>query len=77
MARAGKPLQMVSIRIYAGDIERLRKLYPSVPHNRAIREIIHKHLNRVEALYREQIGQETEITVQLDEDQSYGTKPTE
>lgn len=67
MGRLSKPLEMVSVRIYAGDKERLQKMYPSVPHNRAIREIVHKHLNRVEALYQEQVGGETDVEVEIDE----------
>lgn len=37
------PLEMVSIRLYEGDRDTLASFYPSVGHNAAIREIVHRH----------------------------------
>jgi hypothetical protein len=46
MARGDKVL--ITIRIYAGDRERLQRFFPSIDYNRAIREIVHQQLNVLE-----------------------------
>ena len=38
----------VTIRLYVGDKERLDELYPEQRHNFIIRELIHKHIKKIE-----------------------------
>lgn len=47
MAQRGNKT-IVTIRIYDGDRERLERFYPTLKYNRAIREIIKKHLDGLE-----------------------------
>ncbi len=37
-------LVKITIRIFEGDKEELDEFYPLIGHNRAMREVIHKHI---------------------------------
>lgn len=43
------PLEVVTVKLFEGDRERLKELYPKVGYNRAIRQLIRKHLDELEA----------------------------
>lgn len=55
--KSDRPLEVVTLRLYEGDRERMRDLYPSLGYNRAIREIIHKHLRQAESTITERAGE--------------------
>lgn len=38
----------ISLRLFDGDLERLRLYYPSHPYNAVIRQLVHNHLNRLD-----------------------------
>lgn len=44
-----RPLQKVTIRLYAGDFERLGCLFPKMGANKAIREILRRKIETIEA----------------------------
>ena len=41
-------LEKVTLRLFTGDIARIKEYYPNLGHNRAIREIISKHLRSLD-----------------------------
>lgn len=53
LKRGGK--QIITIRIYAGDIERLERFFPSLKYNMAIRELLHQRLNEIEEKYNQTV----------------------
>ena len=38
----------ISLRLFDGDLERLRRFYPANGYNEVIRALVHAHLNRLE-----------------------------
>ena len=47
--------EKVTIRLYIGDKERLRRFFPTLDYNRAIREIIKHALDRAEEKFNQQV----------------------
>ena len=46
---------IVTIRLFAGDRERLQRFYPTMNYNNAIRQIVHRHLNSAEETYNREV----------------------
>lgn len=45
---------LICLRVFDGDLERLRRFYPNNPYNEVIRGLISAHLNRLEERERVQ-----------------------
>lgn len=45
-----RPLENVALRLYAGDKEVLKRFYPEIGYNAAIREIVTKHVAKLKEL---------------------------
>ena len=50
MPKAKSDLEMVAVRLYHGDRERLQRLFPVAGYNKAIRELVRKYLARVDEI---------------------------
>lgn len=42
-----------AVRLYKGDKEKLTLMYPKIGYNKAIREIVRKHIKSIEQLAQE------------------------
>jgi len=56
----------VSLRLYAGDKERLQAFYPRLGYNAAVRELVRRHVKALEARLEEQRELSTPIPVDLE-----------
>lgn len=45
MPRTPQGLVMISLRVYQSDVKRLKKYFPDLGYNMAVREIIKRHLD--------------------------------
>lgn len=43
--RFGSDKTKISLRLFDGDLNRLRKFYPNTPYNEVVRKLVHHHLN--------------------------------
>jgi hypothetical protein len=57
--RSDPPLQKISVRIYEGDLDRLKMLLPHAPPHMAIRVLLRRWLNSREAKLRKDAGIDT------------------
>lgn len=51
MPKAPQGLTKIAIRIFDEDLERLKKYYPEIGYNVAIRTLVTQHLNKLDKLH--------------------------
>lgn len=52
----------VNVRLFKSDFVALRKFYPSVGYNRAIRTLVAKHVKKLEAKLEQKIDEEQALS---------------
>jgi len=55
MARPRRQLEKVTLRLYLGDKERVTSYFPEMGHTKAIRELIHRTLRKLDEELSEQL----------------------
>lgn len=63
MNLSGKETIRVNLRLYKQDIERLKAMFPTslLGYNAAIREIVHRHLNAIDASTNKMLENEPDV----------------
>ena len=56
-------LKMVTIRVHRSDIETLKKFYPTIGYNYAIRSVLRKFCHALETKYAQSGGKDTELAI--------------
>jgi hypothetical protein len=62
--KAERPLIKVSLRVFAEDWEKLADLHPRLGPHRAVRELLHAHVRRVEEATAQQSPTLPEINIE-------------